>query len=123
MTIDGNFTERLVEYEGYDTLSNEDYNYSGQSVTQHCKLCRTCTCDPSEHYLIDYELGQKRCDDLSNSSQNHMTNMLDNLCQASAEFSHILLGLVGVSQNDSFLSGFKRMLKEEDDNYTKKSSY
>ncbi|CAF1116537.1 unnamed protein product [Rotaria sordida] len=37
MTIDDNFTERLVKFEGDDTLSNEDHDHLGQSVTQHCK--------------------------------------------------------------------------------------
>ncbi|CAF1147706.1 unnamed protein product [Rotaria sordida] len=37
MTIDDNFTERLVKFEGDDTLSNEDHDHLGHSVTQHCK--------------------------------------------------------------------------------------
>ncbi|CAF4159188.1 unnamed protein product, partial [Rotaria sordida] len=37
MTTDDNFTERLVKFEGDDTLSNEDHDNLGHSVTQHCK--------------------------------------------------------------------------------------
>ncbi|CAF5005037.1 unnamed protein product, partial [Rotaria sp. Silwood1] len=37
MTTDDNFTEHVVKFEGNDTLSNEDYDHLGQSVTQHCK--------------------------------------------------------------------------------------
>ncbi|CAF3658992.1 unnamed protein product, partial [Rotaria sordida] len=52
--------------------------------------CQTCRCDPSDHYPIDYELGYKRCDDSANTSENDMTKMLDDLCQASAEFAQFL---------------------------------
>ncbi|CAF5065469.1 unnamed protein product, partial [Rotaria sp. Silwood1] len=37
MTTDDNFTEHVVKFESHDTLSNEDYDHLGQSVTQHCK--------------------------------------------------------------------------------------
>ncbi|CAF0803780.1 unnamed protein product [Rotaria sp. Silwood1] len=37
ITIDDNFTEQVVKFEGNDTLSNEDHDNLGHSVTQHCK--------------------------------------------------------------------------------------
>ncbi|CAF4798909.1 unnamed protein product [Rotaria sp. Silwood1] len=55
--------------------------------------CRTCRCDPSDHYPIDYELEYKQCDDLPSNFENDMRKMLDDLCQASAEFANFLLGL------------------------------
>ncbi|CAF5081592.1 unnamed protein product, partial [Rotaria sp. Silwood1] len=35
MTTDDNFTEHVVKFEGNDTLSNEDHDNLGHSVTQH----------------------------------------------------------------------------------------
>jgi GTP-binding protein EngB required for normal cell division len=37
MTTGDDFQERTVTFGGMDTLSNEDHDHSGQSVTQHCK--------------------------------------------------------------------------------------
>ncbi|CAF3175616.1 unnamed protein product [Rotaria sp. Silwood2] len=85
--------------------------------------CRTCRCDPSDHYPIDYEVSYKQCDDLRSSSEKDMTKMLEDLCQESAEFAEILLGPMDTAQNDSFLVGLKRMIKEENDICDKKDSY
>jgi hypothetical protein len=41
--------------------------------------------------------------------------MVDDLCQMSAEFGYFLVGVTGTSQNDLFLAGMDRMIKEEDD--------
>ncbi|CAF4984976.1 unnamed protein product, partial [Rotaria sp. Silwood1] len=196
ITIDDNFTEQVVKFEGNDTLSNEDHDNLGHSVTQHCKSyvftlkdgnhhgrklriidtpgigdthgsgqddamrnilrnlilwnarsskvyielypkiikgttaiclkcshdfaqvadfwittyglhifhnrCRTCRCDPSDHYPIDYELGYKRCDDLASNSEKSMTQILDDLYQTSAGFANFLVGASGTSNNDPF---------------------
>ncbi|CAF3551359.1 unnamed protein product [Rotaria sp. Silwood1] len=85
--------------------------------------CRTCRCDPSDHYPIDYELGYKRCDDLASNSEKSMTQILDDLYQTSAGFANFLVGASGTSNNDPFLLGLERMIKEEDEICAKKSSY
>ncbi|CAF2886293.1 unnamed protein product [Rotaria sp. Silwood2] len=85
--------------------------------------CRTCQCDPSDHYPIDYELVYKQTDDLSSKSENDIMNMLNDLCKTSAEFAHFLLESGGSSEHDPFLLGWKRMIQEEDDICAKKCSY
>ena len=52
--------------------------------------CRTCQCKPSDHYLIDYQLEYKSCRDPIRSSDKEMGKMVDDLCQASAEFGYFL---------------------------------
>jgi predicted GTPase len=75
--------------------------------------CRTCQCDPADHYPIDYELGYKLCQYPTSNSNREMTKMLDDLCEKSAEFAHFLFGMEDTSQNDLFLLGYKRMITEE----------
>jgi hypothetical protein len=77
--------------------------------------CRTCACRPEDHYPIDYELGYKLSQKPARDSDNELKNMLDDICRASAEFSHFLSGEVDTSQEDPFLLGFKKMIKEEED--------
>ncbi|CAF2053258.1 unnamed protein product, partial [Rotaria magnacalcarata] len=37
ITVDDDFTERVVKYEREDSLNNEDHDGLGKSITQHCK--------------------------------------------------------------------------------------
>jgi hypothetical protein len=41
--------------------------------------------------------------------------MVDDLLEASAEFGYFLVGVTDTPQNDLFLAGMERMIKEEDD--------
>ncbi|CAM4922918.1 unnamed protein product [Rotaria socialis] len=85
--------------------------------------CRTCQCDPSQHYRIDYELEYKEIENSAKSTEEDMRKVLHNLCEASAEFSYFLLQSAGNSQHDPFFLGFERMIKEESDICDEKTSY
>jgi hypothetical protein len=82
--------------------------------------CRTCGCDSGDHYPINYELGYKLCDYPASNSYGEIADMLDDLCEKSAEFAHFLFGTEHTLQNDGFMSGFERMIKEESDICTAK---
>ncbi|CAF1192395.1 unnamed protein product [Rotaria sp. Silwood1] len=77
--------------------------------------CKTCDYDVSDHYVVDYDLQYKISDDLSNKSKKDLEEILDNLCQKSAEFRHFLLGSSCNPETDEFLVGFDRMIKEEEE--------
>jgi GTPase SAR1 family protein len=77
--------------------------------------CRTCDCSPSDHYSIDYQLEYRLCDRPESHSDKEMTKMVDDLCKASAEFGYFLVQETDSPQNDLFLAGMKRMVKEEND--------
>ncbi|CAF4780466.1 unnamed protein product, partial [Rotaria sp. Silwood2] len=77
--------------------------------------CKTCDGDASDHYLVDYDLQYKVSDDLSYKSSNDLEEMLDNLCQKSADFRHFILEVSCNSETDGFLVGFDRMIKEEEE--------
>ncbi|UJR36905.1 hypothetical protein I4U23_029618 [Adineta vaga] len=49
MTVDDNFTEQHIKFEGEDNVSSEDFSDCGLSVTQHCKS-----------YLITFRMGHRR---------------------------------------------------------------
>ncbi|CAF3434904.1 unnamed protein product [Rotaria socialis] len=85
--------------------------------------CRTCQCDPSQHYRIDYELEYKEIENSAKPTEEDMRKVLHNLCEASAEFSYFLLQSAGNSQHDPFLLGFERMIKEESDICGEKTPY
>jgi hypothetical protein len=82
--------------------------------------CRTCGCSPNDHYPIDYQLEYEICNYPASNSDNDITKMVDDLCQAGAEFAHFLLEATDTSQNDLFLTGIERMIKEEGDICTNK---
>jgi GTPase SAR1 family protein len=84
--------------------------------------CRTCQCSPSDHYSIDYQLEYRLCNQPGSHSDKEMNKMVDDLWQASAEFSYFLVRATDTSQNDLFLAGIERMIKEEGDIYKNKSS-
>jgi hypothetical protein len=85
--------------------------------------CRTCPCSPNNHYPIDYELEYRLCNYPTSSSHSEMTKMVDDLCEASAEFAHFLFETADTSENDLFLIGIERMIKEEDDICVNMESY
>jgi hypothetical protein len=84
--------------------------------------CRTCQCSPNDHYPIDYQLEYKLCRDPISGSDKEIGKMVDDLCQASADFGYFLVRARDTSQNDLFLVGIERMIKEEGDICKSKSS-
>ncbi|CAF3175632.1 unnamed protein product [Rotaria sp. Silwood2] len=105
-----------------ESLKVADVWITSDSLHSFQKKCRTCQCDSSEHYSINYELAYKQCDDLANSSETDMRKVLNDLCQSSAEFANFMLEPFDISQNDPFLVGLKRMIEEENDICANKSS-
>ncbi|CAF2106657.1 unnamed protein product [Rotaria magnacalcarata] len=85
--------------------------------------CRTCLCDPSQHYRIDYELEYKEIENSAKPTEGDMQKLLHSLYEASPKFGYFLLQSVGNSQRDPFLLGFERMIKEESDICDQKTSY
>ncbi|CAM4782978.1 unnamed protein product [Rotaria magnacalcarata] len=85
--------------------------------------CRTCLCDPSQHYRIDYELEYKEIENSAKPTEEDMKKLLHSLYEASPKFGYFLLQSVGNSQRDPFLLGFERMIKEESDICDQKTSY
>lgn len=74
--------------------------------------CNTCACSSSKHISIDYKLEYE----LSNTSTIHLTNDIQNeLCDASIKFADFLMHGPYSSDDDLLMSGFNRMIAEEDD--------
>jgi hypothetical protein len=107
--------------------NRETYKVNDFWVTADClhvfqNKCRTCSHDFSQHMRIYYELECKECKQPMGQSDDDMKKMLNDLCKTSAEFAHFLCGTQDISQNDPFLLGFKRMIKEEGDICANKGS-
>ena len=81
--------------------------------------CRTCKCDPNRHYPIDYQLEYESCQQSTGVLIDDLKGMRNDLRQASAEFAHFLAQATNSSHDDLFLTGFERMIKEEEDVRTK----
>jgi GTP-binding protein EngB required for normal cell division len=99
----------------HEALQVGDFWITTDSLHAFHNKCRTCECNSNDHHPVDYELGYKLCDYPAVNSSTEMTKMIDDLCEASAEFSYFLVGTTDTSQNDLFLIGVERMIKEEDD--------
>jgi hypothetical protein len=105
--------------------NRESYKVNNFWITADClhvfqNKCRTCTHNSSEHMQIYYELMCKTSNQSVTQTVEEMKKMLDDLCEKSATFAHFLRGIGDTSQNDPFLLGIKRMIKEEDDICEKK---
>jgi GTPase SAR1 family protein len=98
-----------------DTLQLGNFWITADELHVFHNKCRTCSCSPTDHYPIDYQLEYKLCDYPASNSYDEIADMLVDLCKASAEFAHFLFGTEDTSQNDRFISGFERMIKEESD--------
>ncbi|CAF3137444.1 unnamed protein product [Rotaria sp. Silwood2] len=85
--------------------------------------CKTCDCDASDHCLVDYDLQCKISHDLSNTLKKDLEEMLNNLCEKSAEFHHFLLRSSCNPETDEFLDGLDRMIKEEEEACNKNSPH
>lgn len=74
--------------------------------------CNTCACSSSKHIPIEYKLEYE----LSSTNTIHFTNDIQNeLCDASIKFADFLMHGPYSSDNDLFMSGFSRMIAEEDE--------
>ena len=107
--------------------NRETYKVNDFWVTADClhvfqNKCRTCSHDFTQHMRIYYELEWKECKQPMSQSDDEIRKMLNDLCKTSAEFAHFLSGTQDISQNDPFLLGFKRMIKEESDICANKGS-
>ena len=83
--------------------------------------CRTCECEPSDHYPIDYEVTYRERRDLEGISAKDMETTINDLLKKSAEFGHLLSQSMECSENDQFLVGLNRMIGEEKEICGKKS--
>ena len=83
--------------------------------------CRTCECEPSDHYPIDYEVTYRERSDLQGISAKDMETTVDDLLKKSAEFGHFLSESMECSENNQFLVGLNRMIGEEKEICDKKS--
>ncbi|CAF2762932.1 unnamed protein product [Rotaria sp. Silwood2] len=77
--------------------------------------CRTCQCDPSDHSPIDYILEYKCSNKSLSRSEAELITLFDDLFKASVAFAHFLLVSSVNSETDPFLSGWTRMIKEEEE--------
>ena len=84
--------------------------------------CRSCHCEPSDHYRIDYQLNYRLNVHRKDHLNEETIEMVKELCQMSAEFAHFLVSTSDVSKNDLFGAGIERMIKDENDICMKKSS-
>jgi GTP-binding protein EngB required for normal cell division len=82
------------------------------------KDCRRCRCPLNQHvptyYVLEYELSNVS----PHYNQNQMTDMLHQLCHASAEFANFLVHIVCFAKDDPFLVGLVQMIMEENYFYT-----
>ena len=83
--------------------------------------CRTCECEPSDHYPIDYEVTYRERSDLQGISAKDMQTTVDDLLKKSAEFGDFLSESMECAENDQFLIGLNRMIGEEKEICDKKS--
>jgi hypothetical protein len=104
------------------SLQFGDFWITADSLHLFHNKCRTCECSPSDHYPIDYQLEYELCNNPAINSYEDLTQMVDDLRQASAEFAHFLVEATDTSQNDLFLTGIERMIKEEVDICASKES-
>ncbi|CAF3179320.1 unnamed protein product [Rotaria sp. Silwood2] len=79
------------------------------------KNCRSCQCPYNQHrsigYIVEYHFVNKP----STYDRNQMNEMLYQLCHASAEFSYFLTHIVHSSDEDRFMSGLLRIIRQEVD--------
>ena len=99
-----------------------DFWIIGDPLHVFYSRCSSCDCDPSDHYRIDYQLNHALNVNRRNHSNEEMIEMVNKLCQTSAEFAHFLVSASDVSKNDLFGAGIERMIKDENDICMKKSS-
>ncbi|CAF4081765.1 unnamed protein product, partial [Rotaria sordida] len=62
-----------------ESLQAAGFQITMDSLHVFHNKCRTCRCDPSDHYPIDYELGYKQCDDSKKIASKKERIELDNI--------------------------------------------
>ncbi|CAF3955353.1 unnamed protein product [Rotaria sp. Silwood2] len=77
------------------------------------KKCLVCPCNIEQHITIHYVLNYECSKESVSNQRKEMTDMVNQLCIAGAEFDYFLVHIAHASKDYLFLSGFMRMIDEE----------